>query len=857
MLSINGGIAISAFKHLPSSPFSMNKAASQFNRSFSWVFAIIAASVVLAMIVDWRAPGLSLSARDALIRARGTLSPPEEIVIVAIDEASIKRFGRFPWPRTVIAQALEIIGAANPKAIALNLLFADPTTESDDAALANAIKQAGNVAVASQLIETPLRGAEWLRPLPVFEQSATGVGHGNVMTDFDGVARALPLREADDQGNAIWSLAAQAIRIGDHLNDEEIRELPGAVRIGSRSIPVGVDSPTMTISNQESGSELQTIRASQMTIDYLGPAGSFAEKTFSMADLIDGRIDAGRLSGKYVLIGATAAAMSDRIASPFARFASPDGNQHGTLMSGVEILANAITTILHSRFYINFPEWLTVLTAALIAAAVVGGLNLAQGRFELARQLGVLIGLMVLILLLSYLVFVRWLISPPLIPAMISLLVAAPLTLIRRVITTSKSLDARIDELREESKLLLPVNDEKDTDLRSRSWLPAGAGTKAKALAHLQKQLIARSQFVDRAMRSVEDGLLIADAKGRIIFANPRAAQILGLSEQALLGSLLVDRLNSGEHIDSTSGDELTGQTLKDSLSRLLSDRVPIEREITIGAIQPHHYILRMASVVDDEAGLPTGLVATLVDITKQRELQQMKNDVMALVTHEMKTPLTAIQGMSEVLMQFEPEAEKRREMNQTINQAARRLKQMIDEYLDLTRLESGAQEMHPAFVRMESLTEQTLLLLDPVASQRGIKITRHFASDLPAIRADATLLSRAITNLVSNAIKYSPANTDVSVSIRKNGGKNGDWLFISIADKGYGIPPEHRTRIFEKFYRVPRIEDADTPGTGLGLALVREIAELHSGKVAIESEVGVGSTFTLILPIATRTISA
>ena len=253
-----------------------------------------------------------------------------------------------------------------------------------------------------------------------------------------------------------------------------------------------------------------------------------------------------------------------------------------------------------------------------------------------------------------------------------------------------------------------------------------------------------------------------------------------------------------------------------------------------------------MATVSDDPNQTSLGVVATLSDVTKQRELQRMQSDVIQLVTHEMKTPLTAIKGMSEVLMKFEPDAEKRREMSATINEATQRMTRMIDDYLDLTRLESGAREPRLAFHRVESLIEQNLLLLDPVAARRGIKLTRKFGPGTPAILADADLLSRALTNLVANAIKYSLANTEVVISARAG----EDNLFISVADQGHGISPEYHARIFEKFFRVPRVEDADTPGTGLGLALVREIAELHGGRVIVESEVGVGSTFTIRLPL-------
>jgi signal transduction histidine kinase len=143
------------------------------------------------------------------------------------------------------------------------------------------------------------------------------------------------------------------------------------------------------------------------------------------------------------------------------------------------------------------------------------------------------------------------------------------------------------------------------------------------------------------------------------------------------------------------------------------------------------------------------------------------------------------------------------------------------------------------------------LLLLDPVAARRGVTLTRKFASDLPPIFADADLLTRALTNLVANAIKYSPADTEVVISAWAG----EDNLFIAVADHGYGIPPEHQASIFEKFFRVPRVEDAETPGTGLGLALVREIAELHGGRVTVDSEVGAGSIFTLRLPLNRKPI--
>ncbi len=819
----------------------MKKAFSQLGRTTIWIIAIIVISTVVAIVVDWRAPWLGLYARDALMRTRGTMAAPGEIVIVAIDDASIARFGRFPWPRTLTAQALDKIAAAQPKVIGVSVLYSDTTTEADDTALALSIKNAGNVVVAAQLANDGQNRSHWLHPLPVIEQSSAAVGHGNVLTDSDGVARAILLREADDESRAFWSMAAEIIRIGDRAPVGEIHEVPGAVRIAARTVPVITGQSTILAASQSDGAQPETFKASRLPIDFIGPTGSFAPRTFSFADLLDGRVSAEELRGKYVLIGATAAAMSDRIASPFAKSESEDGNQHAALMPGVEVLANTVNTILRQRFYVETSDWMAILVAACIAAAIALVLTVSHERAELVRHVLSLTGLLLLILLASYLVFARLLIVPPLIPALLAFGTAVPLTLLYRAMTLSLHLDDRFAELLHESAKLSPVamnfNGQPEKHSAGRFW-PHGANWKLRLLGTLQHQLMARSQFVDRALRSVEDGLLIADTEGRIVFANPRASQILSVPEKSLHGDDLFARLNPVSTEAAGSGNQL--------LARLLQTRQPIERELVIGESQPRVYTLRMAAVVSGEDDSTLGIVATLADITKQRELQQMKNDVMAMVTHEMRTPLTAIKGMSEVLMQFDIEAARRHEMHQTIHEAAQRLSRMIDEYLDLSRLESGARPLQLTPVRLAALVEKNLLLVEPLAAQRGIKLTRRFANDLPGIFVDEDLISRALTNLLSNAIKYSPANTEVVVSARTE----GKTAFISVADQGYGVPLELRSRIFEKFFRIPRVEDIDAPGTGLGLAMVREIAELHGGRVLLESEPGSGSTFTLRLPM-------
>lgn len=957
----------------------------------AWIVAIIIVSTMVAMVFYWRASGLNFYARDRLMQARGPIPPPDDIVIVAIDEASIARFGRFPWQRGLTAHALDAISSAQPKAIALDILYSEPSTSAEDTALADSIKRTGNSVVGAQLVETtdetgsPV--ARWLRPLPLIESSAAGVGHVNVATEADGEARELPLRKSDDQGQTLWALAVETIRVGEGVRPDTVRDGAGGVRLGMRTIPVARDARTTRFGTQGPNRPEDTLSADRMAIDYVGPPGSFSHQTYSFAEVLDGRVPPQSLRGKYVLVGATAATLGDHVATPFVHGDGAAGQQHGELMPGVEVLANSINTILRARFYREVPDWLVALLAALIATAVLGSLALAQGKFESGKQLFVLFGLLAIILIASYIAFVHFLIVPPITAALVSFATAAPLALLHRSLRASADLDERIAELTSADELLplsapelvsansltanpaaliarltgalvvgiyahsgetgaryklaasygtthlasiaedelhdaVPVSNSPDAEdkatndkaqvtstkaaaqlrlhlgsaedhagaliitpapdnnldtdtlrlcaqiatsylsriksetgagLNSAAWrrhFPRGIEWKSHALGVLNQRMLARARFVDRALRSAEEGLIVADITGCIAFANPRAAEILGTPERALIGSDLFGRLSDIKYRSAESHNERQG-VAREILMRLVVERTRFESEIQVSDSPPRYCTLRLSAVTsgNDGSGQILGIVAALTDVTQQHELQEMKTDVMTLVTHELRTPLTAIQGMSEVLAQFDVEDKRRREMHLAINDEAKRLSLMITEYLDISKLESGAQPLRLTAVRIGSLVERVLLLLDPVAAQRQIKIVRQLAPNLPGLLADADLITQALTNLIANAIKYSPIKTEITIESRAD----EDTLIIDVTDQGYGIPAPSLARIFEKFYRVPRVEDADVPGTGLGLALVREIVELHGGRVTVKSELGIGSTFSVRLPLARK----
>jgi signal transduction histidine kinase len=173
----------------------------------------------------------------------------------------------------------------------------------------------------------------------------------------------------------------------------------------------------------------------------------------------------------------------------------------------------------------------------------------------------------------------------------------------------------------------------------------------------------------------------------------------------------------------------------------------------------------------------------------------------------------------------------------------------MINEYLDITRIESGIQKARFSSVNIIHLLEQTLLLIEPLAARREIKFERRFAAESTVIFADAGMMAQALTNIVGNAVKYTADKTTIIVEVQIV----EEQLKISVADEGYGISADQLPHIFEKFYRVPHRRKADVPGTGLGLALTREVIELHGGRVTAESKLNIGSIFTVYLPLAPR----
>ena len=231
------------------------------------------------------------------------------------------------------------------------------------------------------------------------------------------------------------------------------------------------------------------------------------------------------------------------------------------------------------------------------------------------------------------------------------------------------------------------------------------------------------------------------------------------------------------------------------------------------------------------------------VDITRLKMLEQMKMDLVSVLTHEIRTPLTAMMGYTELLLEHKMEKAQQDVCLVTIRNETERLNELIDDFLDLQSLEATLVTHIYTPLSMQLLLHQVATLFYAASDKHRISV--DCPPDLPQLRGDEQQLSRVFKNLISNAIKYSPHGGTISLRARRE----GDEIVACVKDEGVGIPVEALDKIFTKFYRVNTPEHM-VRGTGLGLALVKQTVEAHGGRVWVESTLGEGSTFYVALPV-------
>jgi two-component system phosphate regulon sensor histidine kinase PhoR len=355
-------------------------------------------------------------------------------------------------------------------------------------------------------------------------------------------------------------------------------------------------------------------------------------------------------------------------------------------------------------------------------------------------------------------------------------------------------------------------------------------------VVELQKRIMALQEEkakVEAAFSSAIDGVLILSRDGRIETVNQGMKTLLG------------DR--SADMVGKTPLEAFRNLTLQKALDHFRTTGDSVSREVELGEEQPLVLDVSITPVKGYAEGEEKAMLV-FHDVTRLKQLERMRVDFVANVTHEIKTPLTAILGFVETLQQGaveDPATAKKFLL--TIAKHAERLNRLVDDLLTISNIELGEMRLSFESVSLSGIAENVLNIYQLKAREKRVDVVSDIPEDLPPIRADRDRISQILINILDNAVKYTPEGGKVTVSAAP---APDQAVVVRIADTGIGVPRDEVSRLGERFYRVDKSRSRELGGTGLGLSIVKHLILVHKGRMEIESQLGRGTTVSLYFPI-------
>ncbi|MEK3883115.1 two-component system histidine kinase PnpS [Paenibacillus sp. PL2-23] len=362
-------------------------------------------------------------------------------------------------------------------------------------------------------------------------------------------------------------------------------------------------------------------------------------------------------------------------------------------------------------------------------------------------------------------------------------------------------------------------------------------GTAINAMADsLQVQMTRIKQNesqLESVLENMINGVVMIDAQGQILLMNRRAEEVLGFSARELVGRHFAEAKQQYE--------------LSQIIQEALDTRKYLREEITFYFPEERLLELNLVPISQSGPGEFGGVLLVLQDVSAIRRLERMRSEFVANVSHELKTPIAAVKGFAETLLGGAvKDEETARSFLQIIFDESDRLNRLIGDILELSKIESRRVPLLFSPVELESFVAKTFALLEPEAARKSITLHHKVESGL-YVEADEDRLRQIVMNLLANGINYTPEGGRVTLTVLA---ADADHIRFQISDTGIGIPKKDLPRIFERFYRVDKARSRSSGGTGLGLSIVKHLVELHKGTLSVTSTVGVGTTFTIELPI-------
>ncbi len=717
---------------------------------------------------------LSLSSGLALnnpfydsLRRLTPLPVDPRILLVTIDEPSLKKLGPWPWPRSLHADLIDRLNVAQPAAILFDVIFSEPEESASDKRLAEAVCNAGNVMLPLVRDGSTRYSQADAQMLPLLK-CAKGLGHINVEADSDGVVRSLYLREGPP-GAAVPQLAWLVYEMGD-----EPSTMPG--------------TPQALMSQRWQ-------REHGIRIPVIAPDTRFP--SVSYVSVLHGEVPPEMLRGRLILVGAMDSGLGENFFTPLSSAA-------GTT-AGVEIQANVLNGLLQGRSIVDVPGWVAALMATTLVALLLG-LLLYRPRYAL--WMTVVCMLTALLVAVGLLRLGLWW-SPA--ACLIGLLLSYLIWNWRRLSVILAYFGWELARLDNEPKVL-----------PERRRAPASRGDVLQARIFALEQAVSRTRDTRRFMA---DGLeclpvatLITDPRGNILLANRIAREVFG---NDLVAENLLEQLA-----------DLGYPPLHNGVRPALSALELVEfRDI-------HQRSLRMelAPLLPAEGDIALGWLLSLTDLSKEREAQQHRETMLRFLSHDLRAPHSAILALLDVHSGESP-------VFAQVEQQVRRALSLTESFVQLAKAEADGYQFQPTLFAM--LVMDAFDQVSVIAQLKGIHLVHDLnETDEGMVSADQSLLTRALFNVLENAIKYSPSGTTVRLSHASEEG----WLKCRISDQGPGIAPEDLPELFSQYRRFDSAQGSE--GLGLGLTMVKAVVERHRGRIDCESTLGKGTAFSLRLPL-------
>ncbi len=357
--------------------------------------------------------------------------------------------------------------------------------------------------------------------------------------------------------------------------------------------------------------------------------------------------------------------------------------------------------------------------------------------------------------------------------------------------------------------------------------------------------LVALNHRFEAVLNAANDGIAMLDREGHFVLINRRFGDLIGCRPEILLHQTAEE-----------ASPQLVGRLvhLSSCLARLIPDdtgevRGVAEEIIMLDGPEGRALQFYTAPVLGEDGRETIGRIVALRDVTRERDLDKVKTDFISVVSHELRTPLTSIKGYTDLLLSGASGEtnELQAEFLGIIQSSTTRLSNLINDILDISSIESGSIEIQQRAVDYGRIVSETLRLMKAAADEKGISLDASLPETIPPIRGDADKVTQILSNLVSNAIKYTPEGGWIKVSLEVTGEAS---LLTCIADSGIGISPEDQKRLFQKFFRADNTSTREAGGTGLGLVIAKTILEMLGGVIWVESEEGRGSRFNFTLPL-------